>query len=131
MRATLCASGFGRVGQAALSALGRVGWLSRVFGSFGGVAGCGGSFLSEVFYAEQDVGRDVEKDAEAQEIFKRGQGFARLVRLIGLRGYAESLRDFFLRLVLGFAQFAEGFTYIVKFRQIFLLHIDIIQFVTV
>lgn len=72
----------GRVGQAVLSALGFVGWLSRVFGSFGGVVGCGGSFLSEVFYAEQDVGRDVEKDAKAQEIFKRGQGFARLVRLI-------------------------------------------------
>lgn len=86
---------------------------------------------SKLLYAEQDVGRDVEKDAKPQKIFECGQSFAGLVRLIGLRGYAESLRDFTLRLVLCFSQFAEGFTYIVKFRQIFLLHIDIIQFVTV
>ena len=87
--------------------------------------------VSKFFYAEQDVGRDVEIDAKTQKIFERGQSFAGLVRLIGLRGYADSLRDFTLRFVLRFAQFAEGFTYIVKFRQIFLLHIDIIQFVTV
>ena len=61
--------------------------------------------VSKFFYAEQDVRRDVEIDAKTQKIFECGQSLARLVRLIG--------------------------PYIVKFRQIFLLHIDIIQFVTV